>query len=69
VDASFAGMLGSKGNQYQSWVKRWAGLLIFIQGCPVVWKSKLQTGVAMPAIESKYKGLSTSMQHVLQQKN
>jgi hypothetical protein len=45
--------------------KRRTGFVVFIQGCPVVWKSKLQNDVAMSTIESEYNVLSKSMRDVM----
>jgi hypothetical protein len=60
VDADFAGMWGYEDEQDPSCVKSRTGFVIFIQGCPVVWKSKLQTDVATSTMESEYNALSTT---------
>jgi hypothetical protein len=65
VDADFAGMWGYEDEQDPSCVKSRTGFVIFIQGCPVVWKSKLQTDVATSTMESEYNALSMSMRDVL----
>jgi hypothetical protein len=65
MHADFAGMWGYEDEQDPSCVKSRTGFVIFIQGCPVVWKSKLQTDVATSTMESEYNDLSTSMRDVL----
>jgi hypothetical protein len=53
VDANFAGLWGYEHEQDQTSVKSRTGYVIFIQGCPIVWKSKIQGDVATSTMESK----------------
>jgi hypothetical protein len=65
VDANFAGLWGYEHDQDPTSVKRRTGYAIFIQWCPIVWKSKIQGGIATSTMESEYKALSIWMRDVL----
>jgi predicted RNA binding protein YcfA (HicA-like mRNA interferase family) len=42
-------------------VKSRTGFIIFLAGCPLVWKSQLQSTIALSTFHSEYNGLSHSM--------
>jgi hypothetical protein len=65
VDADFAGMWGYEDKDDPTSVKSRSGYVIFVMGCPVVWKSKLQSGIATSTMESEYNALSMSMRDLL----
>jgi hypothetical protein len=65
VDADFAGLWGYEHEQDPTSAKSRTGYVIFIQGCPIVWKSKIQGDVATSTMESEYNALSMSMRDVL----
>ena len=65
VDADFAGLWGYEDEQDPSSVKSRTGYAIFIQGCPVIWCSRLQGDVATSTMESEYNALSMSMRDLL----
>ena len=65
VDADFAGMWGYEDDQDPTSVKSRTGFCIFLQGCPVVWQSKLQTDIATSTMESEYNAFSMSMRDVI----
>jgi hypothetical protein len=58
VDAYFAGMWGYEDEQDPNCIKSLRGYVIFNQGCPVIWQSKLQGGVATSTMESEYNALA-----------
>ena len=39
--------------------------IIYCEGCPILWKSILQTGFLPYLTESEYKGLSYALQYVI----
>jgi hypothetical protein len=65
VDANFAGLWGYEHKQDLTSVKSQTGYVIFIQGCPVVWKWKIQGYIATSTMENEYNALSMSMRDVL----
>jgi hypothetical protein len=44
-----------------SCVKSRTGYVIFVMGCPVIWKSKLQSDIATSTMELEYNALSMAM--------
>jgi hypothetical protein len=65
IDADFAGLWGYEHEQDSTSVKSRTGYVIFIQDCPIVWKSKIQGDIATSTMESEYNALSMSMRDVL----
>jgi hypothetical protein len=65
VDADFAGLWGYEDTQDPSCVKSRTGYVIFLNDCPVVWSSKLQTDIATSTMESEYNSLATSMRDLI----
>ena len=65
VDADFAGLWDIEDHQDPISVKSRTGFVIMLCGCPLLWKSKLQTLVALSTMEAKYIALSTSMQELV----
>ena len=65
VDADFAGLFGSDPATEASSVKSRTGFIIKLAGCPLFWKSQLQTSIALSTGESEYSALSQSMRTLL----
>jgi hypothetical protein len=61
VDASFAGNCGLEPAQSPVSVKSRTGVVVFLAGCPLIWKSCLQSSVALSTFHSEHAGLSHSM--------
>jgi hypothetical protein len=61
VDASFAGNYGAKPAENSVSVKSRTGITILLAGCPLIWKSQLQSSIALSTFHSEYAGLSHSM--------
>ena len=59
-DADFAGLYNAKDAQDPHCVRSRTGFVILVAGCPVLWKSKLQSEVALSTMEAEYVALSTS---------
>jgi hypothetical protein len=64
-DADFAGMYGHETPHDPISVKSRTGYIITLAGCPLIWKSKLQTQIALSTTESEYLSLSESMRELL----
>ena len=58
VDADFAGLFGIESDQDPICVKSRTGYLIMFMNCPLVWKSSLQTQIALSTMEAEYIALS-----------
>ncbi len=56
VDANFAGLTSAKSQ---------TGYIITLGGCPILWKSQLQTEISLSTLESEYSALSASMRTLL----
>jgi hypothetical protein len=61
VDASFAGNYGVESSDDPVSVKSRTGIIIFLAGCPLIWKSQVQSSIALSTFHSEYVGLSHSM--------
>jgi hypothetical protein len=61
VDASFAGNYGVEPAENPISVKSRTGIIIFLAGCPLIWKSQIQSSIALSTFHSEYAGLSHSM--------
>ncbi len=65
ADADFAGLWGREDVHDPHCVKSRSGYLILINGCPILWKSKLQTETAWSTMEAEYVALSTACRDVI----
>ena len=61
VDADFAGGWGYEDPNDPACVRSRTGYVIEVMGCPVAWKSKLQTDIATSTMESEYSALSMAL--------
>jgi transposase InsO family protein len=59
-DADFAGLYNHEDAQDPHCVRSRTGYVILLAGCPVLWKSKLQTEIALSTMEAEYVALSQS---------
>jgi hypothetical protein len=59
-DADFAGLWGRNDKQDPHCVRSRTGYVICFADCPILWKSKLQTEIALSTMEAEYVALSTS---------
>jgi hypothetical protein len=69
ADADFAGLWNSEQEQDPHCVRSRTGFIVMIANCPVIWKSKLQTEIALSTMESEYIALSTSCRDLLPLQN
>ena len=65
VDADFAGMWGFGDPTLSSSCRSRTGFVICLGGCPVLWKSTMQTEVASSTMQAEYIALSTAMRDLL----
>ncbi|GFH52929.1 hypothetical protein CTEN210_09405 [Chaetoceros tenuissimus] len=65
VDADFAGNWDSKETQDRDTARSRHGYFIFYKGCPILWKSQLQTEISLSSTESEYTGLSYALRDVI----
>jgi hypothetical protein len=59
-DADFAGLYNQEDAQDPHCVCSRTGYVICVANCPVIWKSKLHTEIALSTMEAEYVALSTS---------
>jgi hypothetical protein len=59
-DADFAGLYGHENAQDPHCARSRTGYVILAFGCPVLWRSKLQTEIALSTMEAEYVAISTS---------
>lgn len=64
VDADFAGNFDKDDNSRDTARSR-HGYYIMLNGCPISWKSQLQTEIALSSTESEYTGLSYALREVI----
>lgn len=65
VDADFAGGFDKVNAEDPSSVYSRTGYIIKYAGCPIVWKSKLQTEIALSTTEAEYIALSTALRETI----
>ena len=65
VDADFAGLHGRDPDYSPSSAKSRTGYIITMGGCPILWKSHLQTEISLSTLEAEYSALSSSMRTLL----
>ena len=68
VDADFAGRYGRDPDSDPTSVKSRTGYIIKLGGCPVFWKSQLQSCIALSTAEAEYVALSQSVRVLLPMK-
>jgi hypothetical protein len=64
-DADFASLYGYEDNQDPHCVRSRTGYVILAFGCPVVWRSVLQTMISQSTMESEYISLSTACKDLI----
>ena len=65
MDANFAGTFNKADPENPRDCLFCTGYLIKFARCPLMWKSKLQTVIALLTTEAKYMALSATMQEVI----
>ena len=66
VDADFAGNWDPEiADQDRSTARSRHGYIINYAGCPIVWKSQLQTEIALSTTEAEYTGLSYALREAI----
>jgi hypothetical protein len=59
-DADFAGLYGHEDVQDPHCARSRTGYVITAFGCPVLWRSKLQTEIALSTMEAEYVAISAA---------
>ena len=65
ADADFAGLWGQEDVHDPHCVRSRTGYIIMINRCPILWKSQLQTEIAMSTMEAEYVALSSACRDVI----
>jgi hypothetical protein len=65
VDADFAGLFTFDPSDAPSSAKSRSGYLIKLGNCPLIWKSQLQSTIALSTAEAEYYALSQLMRSLL----
>ena len=65
VDADFAGNWDPKETQDRDTARSRHGYIVSYAGCPITWKSQLQTEIALSSSESEYTGLSYALREAI----
>jgi len=65
VDADFAGLHGREVQNDATSAKSRTGYIITFGGFPIIWKSQLQTAVALCTMEAEYSALSSAIRVLL----
>jgi hypothetical protein len=65
VDADFAGLYRQEPDANPTSVKSRTGYIIKLGGCPLIWRSMLQTEISLSTLESEYSALSYCMRTLL----
>ena len=65
ADASFAGLWNVENAEDPISVKSRTGYVITLAGCPLTWKSKLQSLIAVSTMEAEYIALSHCMRELI----
>ena len=65
VDADFSGLYGRDPDYAPSSAKSRTGYIITLGGCPILWKSQLQTEISLSTLEAEYSALSAAMRTLI----
>jgi hypothetical protein len=65
VDADFGGLFRSEPDAEPTSARSRTGYILQLNGCPLIWKSTLQTQITLSTQESEYHALTTSMRVVI----
>ena len=65
VDADFCSLHGVEDSRKPDSARSRTGYIIFICGCPAVWKSQLQTHISLSTLEAEYSALSYALKVLL----
>ena len=65
VDADFAGLYSREPDHLPAAAQSRTGYVISIAGCPTLWKSQLQSEIALSTTHDEYVALSQCMRVVL----
>ena len=65
LDADFAGNWGPTDSNHPGTARSQSGYIISYAGCPIIWKFKMQTQVALATTESEYISLSLALWEVI----
>jgi hypothetical protein len=65
VDADFVGNWDSNETWDQDTARSRHGYIISYASCPIIWKSQVQTEIALSSTESKYTGLSYALRDAI----
>jgi len=65
VDADFAGNWDKQDTNNPDTARSRHGYIIKFMGCPLTWKSQLQTEIALSSTESEYTGLSYALRETI----
>jgi hypothetical protein len=66
IDADFSGNWDGAESHNRDTARSRHGYIIMYAGCPVSWKSQLQTEIALSSTESEYTGLSYALRDAIQ---
>lgn len=64
-DADFAGLYKREPDRSLDSARSRTGYIVKLSGCPLVWKSQLQTEVALSTLEAEYSALSLALRTLL----
>ena len=67
VDADFSGNYDCMDTESRDTARSRHGYIIMYKGCPLNWKSQLQTEICLSSTESEYTGLSHALREVIPQ--
>ena len=65
VDADFAGLHGREPQDNPVSAKSRTGYILSFCGCPLIWRSQLQSSVALSTLQAEYHALSQAMRSVI----
>lgn len=65
TDTDFAGSWNAEDSEDATNVLSRSGYIIYYVGCPVLWKSKLQTEIVLSMTEAEYIALSQALREVI----
>jgi len=69
VDSDFMGLYGKENRLDPTNCKSRTGFLISLNGCPIIWSSKLQDSIALSTMMAEYYALSSAMREVIPLRN